>query len=136
VQMENNPSSRPMNAWGKRNGKFRPIVNPYDIARPHPFKQGTKDITYEPAMQEPGQALEISSPAFIELQPGQQADRFRRKFPGVIRCQTNHDIVGCAAENIGRPARDRAPMEFRKWFRFSKKMIITAEHVTSPKKSI
>jgi hypothetical protein len=54
VQVKNDPPAGAMNKRGDRDGKFRAIVNPHDIAGPDTFDQAAEDSTYHPAMKEPG----------------------------------------------------------------------------------
>ena len=66
MQVKNDPSASAMNKWGDRDGKFRAIVNPHDIAQPDKFGHVAEDFTDHPAMKGPGQTFKLPAKPFIE----------------------------------------------------------------------
>jgi hypothetical protein len=128
VQVKNDPPAGAMNKRGDRHGKFRPIVNPHDITGPHTFDQAAEDPTYEPAMKEPGQVFKVPSEVSIEHHGRQNVDRLLREAPGSICVWTDDYRVGCVAEYVSGPARDRASCKLRKCLSFCKKMVRNAGH--------
>ena len=92
-----------MNKRGDRDCKFRPIVNPHDIAGSHTFDQATKYSTYHTAMKEPGQVFKVPSEVFIEHHGRQNLDRLLGEVPGSICVWTDDYRVGCVAEHVPGP---------------------------------
>jgi hypothetical protein len=72
--VKNDPPASAMNKRGDRDCKFRPIVNPHDIAGSHTFDQATEDSAYHPAMKEPGQVFKVPTEVFIEHHGRQNVD--------------------------------------------------------------
>jgi hypothetical protein len=93
-----------MNQRGDRDGKLRPVVNPYDVAGTNKFDQAAQNRSYNQAMKEPGQVFQVPPDVFIEHQGRQNVDRLLAEAPCSIRVWTDDDRVGCVAEYIARPA--------------------------------
>jgi hypothetical protein len=102
--MENNTTACSMNQWGYGDGDLGPIVDPHDITRPHTLEKGAEDVTYQPAVKEPGQALNVPSQMPIRSHSRQDANRILGKIPGAIRSGTYNYKLRCAAENVSSPA--------------------------------
>jgi hypothetical protein len=129
--VKNNPPAGVMNKRGDRDGKFRAIVNPDDIAGSDTFDHAPEDRTNHPAMKEPGQVLKVLSKALVEHHGGQNVDRLRGEAPGSICAWTDDYGVRRVAEYVSGPAGDCASGILRKCLGFGKKMISSSGHSNS-----